>query len=326
LSSKEKDWDDFVVRQGGSFLQSASWGKFQKSFGRQVWQLAGEGWQGQCLKHSLPFGFNYLYVPRGPVVDQTSRKASQNFKEALRQIKHLARAQKSVFVKIEPPVLRDDLTGLLIEGGFCAQSRAIQPRATIVVDIAQSEQDLADNLKPKTRYNLRLAIRHRVKVRAGATQNDFEEFWRLVEATSLRQRFKSHPKSYYESMVKNGAAEIFLAEYKDQSTQEFKIPHVLAAALVNFFDGRATYLHGASSYEYRQLMAPYLLHWRIMREAKRRGFLEYDLWGVDAKRWPGFTRFKQGWGGRYEETPGAFDLPLRPVWYQLYLLSTAVLR
>ena len=68
-------------------------------------------------------------------------------------------------------------------------------------------------------------------------------------------------------------------------------------------------------------MAPYFLHWQIMRQAAVGGFAYYDWYGIDERKWPGVTRFKLGFGGELIEYPGAFDYPLQPRLYKLYKLA-----
>ena len=93
---------------------------------------------------------------------------------------------------------------------------------------------------------------------------------------------------------------------------------IAAAAMVNFYKGAATYLHGASDYELRNAMAPYALHWEIIKEAKRRGCHTYDFGGIDETRWPGVTRFKSGFSGETFVYPPAHDCVFRPWLYSLY--------
>ncbi len=93
----------------------------------------------------------------------------------------------------------------------------------------------------------------------------------------------------------------------------------------------ATYLHGASSDLQKNMMAPHLLHWRAIEQAKTLGCRQYDLWGTHAVwngggHWEsegghpsaGVTRFKLGFNGRIVEYPGAYDLILKPFWYSAY--------
>jgi lipid II:glycine glycyltransferase (peptidoglycan interpeptide bridge formation enzyme) len=112
---------------------------------------------------------------------------------------------------------------------------------------------------------------------------------------------------------------LYFAEYKGK---------ILATAMVGFFGNRATFLHGASSDENKNLMAPYLLHWEIIKKVKEAGMKEYDFWGIITKKtdpkkikaWQGFSRFKEGFGGEVVEYAGAYDFAFSKPWYFLYNL------
>ena len=188
----------------------------------------------------------------------------------------------------------------------------------------------------KTRYNIRLALRRGVEIRPlpsilsptgrGKGEGGLDEFLKLLEETAKRDKFRAHPRAYYEKMTEtletaqqlNGSTterlfiQLWLARFEGKA---------IAGALVGYFGDTATYLHGASSHEYRHLMAPYALHWEIMRDARAIGFEKYDFWGIDEKKWPGVTRFKKGFGGEVVRYPGAFDLPISRFWYTLYRLG-----
>lgn len=117
---------------------------------------------------------------------------------------------------------------------------------------------------------------------------------------------------------------LYFAEYKGE---------IIATALIGFFGKRVTYLHGASLSENRKVMAPYLLHWEIIRKAKELGFSEYDFWGIVTKKtkkdqiekWSGFSRFKMGFGGKVVEYGGAYDLVFGRVWYFIYNVMRKIL-
>ena len=72
-------------------------------------------------------------------------------------------------------------------------------------------------------------------------------------------------------------------------------------------------------------MAPHLLQWEQIKEAKKRGCIEYDFWGIDDKKWPGVTRFKRGFGGREINYPNAHDLVFQPIWYLIYKIARKIL-
>jgi len=113
-------------------------------------------------------------------------------------------------------------------------------------------------------------------------------------------------------MLNIPGVELFVAIYNKK---------IIVANIVMFYKETAIYLHGASDYQYRNLMAPYLLQWQQILEAKERGCSEYDFWGIDEKKWPGVTRFKRGFGGKEIVYPGAYDLVFQPTWYRIYKLA-----
>ena len=117
-------------------------------------------------------------------------------------------------------------------------------------------------------------------------------------------------------MSQNGTVKLFLAEYDNK---------IIAANMVSFFGKVCTYLHGASANTYRDVMAPYLLQWQAIVEAKRLGFGFYDFGGVNGpsfqnSKWEGITRFKASFSQELKpkEYIGSFDLILNPVIFSVY--------
>jgi lipid II:glycine glycyltransferase (peptidoglycan interpeptide bridge formation enzyme) len=144
------------------------------------------------------------------------------------------------------------------------------------------------------------------------TNQQFEEFWRLMKKTSERDKFFLHPRDYYKKMLKDfSCAKLVAATHKGQ---------MISVKILVFFGDTVTYLHGASDYDFRPLMAPYLSQWFSIQEAKKRGYKFYDFWGINEQRWPGITRFKRGFGGQEISYPQAHDVVFQPKWYYVYNL------
>ncbi len=298
-----------------SFLQSKKWMDFQRSLGRVVLEYDKEGISASILKREISLGKNYLYISHGPSMDFNEmtggfRDPVQNF---IKHLKKLAHRHRSVFVRAEP--LADNVAQLLVEAGFKKSKKEIQPGKTVIIDLKEEELDMLGRMHHKTRYNIKVAEKHKVKVKESRDLNSFLE---LLKKTAERDNFFSHPGSYYQDMAaffsgqEDFKVKLFLASKDDKD---------VAGAMVLVYGDTGYYLHGASDYEYRSIMAPYMLHWQIMRDLKKEGVKHYDLWGIDAKRWPGVTRFKLGWGGRTVEHPGSFDLTISPFWYLAYRIG-----
>jgi lipid II:glycine glycyltransferase (peptidoglycan interpeptide bridge formation enzyme) len=106
---------------------------------------------------------------------------------------------------------------------------------------------------------------------------------------------------------------------------------IIAANLMVFYGDTATYLHGASNYAFRALMAPNLLQWNLIQEAKKRGFKYYDFHGIAPNEnpkhpWAGVTRFKKGFGGEIANYPGTYDFIYETGWYKIYKLFRKINR
>ena len=286
----------------GSFLQSAQWQEFQKALGRRTWRLH----KVLVIKHDLPLGKNYLYSPRPSVMSV----AGQSF---LNDVKKIAEEEKSIFLKVEP-----DREFRISNFEFRKSPKRLQPQRTIILDITKSGDDLLKQMHQKTRYNIRLAQKKNVAVEQDNGQ--VEKFLELSKQTAQRDKFYLHPQDFYRGMIKvlgpSGMVKLFLAKRQGR---------IIAANLVCFFGKTAYYLHGASDYNFRNLMAPYLLQWQAILQAKELGCEQYDFWGIDENKWPGVTRFKRGFNGHEITHPGAFDLIFRPIWYQIYQLARKIL-
>jgi peptidoglycan pentaglycine glycine transferase (the first glycine) len=283
-----------------TFLQSREWEELQKRLGRKTRRLNGA----LCVVHALPFGLSYLYSAR-PDISEGERE--QFFNEAQK----IGKAEGMFFLKIDPI---DTMIG-----GKGVPSNALQPQFSLLIDLSKTNEELLSEMHPKTRYNIKLAEKRGVRVEiadnAREKERYFEDFWKMLEETALRDGFMPHEKKYYEELLRVDSAEckniLFLAFYNEE---------LLAAAIVNIYDSTATYLHGASSKKFREMMAPHALQWAIMQEARKQKCSTYDFWGIDHVKWPGVTRFKKGFGGREISYPESFDVVYRTGWYFLYRL------
>ncbi len=304
-------------------LQTSRWGELKRLYGwDSLHFLDGDSENSRCgaqvLFKRLPFGFGVAYLPKGPVGIPQS--------DLLDEIDRWCMANGAVFLKIEPYLWADqpEAKSFRLPDEFRKSKRTIQPQRTILVNLSRDEDEILKAMKQKTRYNIRLAFRKGVVVRES---NDVEAFYELMRLTGERDTFGIHSQNYYQQAYdlfsSDGSCKLFLAEYENQPL----------AGLMAFARGNtAWYMYGASSNRKRNLMPTYALHWEVMRWAKQRGCLWYDLWGVPDEDenvlekeftrrrdglW-GVYRNKRGFGGHVTRAVGAWDRVYHPVLYQLY--------
>jgi lipid II:glycine glycyltransferase (peptidoglycan interpeptide bridge formation enzyme) len=206
-------WDGLVAGlPRAHLLQSWAWGEFKVRNGwrpaRLVWKTpAGEA-AAQVLARTALRLARVLYVPRGPLVAWEHAAASGQVLDALQG---LARRQRAILIKIDPDVAvtsgspgqeQPCEVGLALQAelrrrGWVPSAGQVQFRNTITLDLRRSEADLLAAMKPKTRYNLRLAERRGVAVRPGAAA-DLDLLYRLYAETSLRDGFVIRNRDYYQ--------------------------------------------------------------------------------------------------------------------------------
>lgn len=278
-----------LVIMQSSFLQSPEWGAFQTQVGVRVKNFKNL----QILEYPSLLG-NFWYLPQAKL-DQTE----------LELVTNEAKKQNILFVRIEllAPIARLPKSAHLV--------KPRQPSATLVLNLKNSTEQLLAAMHQKTRYNIRLAEKKNLRV---SWEKKSDIFIALMSETSARDKFGAHPTEYYQKMI--------AADMVEQGTVWLdNLP--LASAIFIGYQNTYTYVHGASSNEHREVMAPYLLQWSAIVRAKNNGFEQYDFWGIAPEgvtNHPllGVTRFKLGFGGERVNFGQALEIPIKPIKYMLF--------
>ncbi|HET7839058.1 MAG TPA: peptidoglycan bridge formation glycyltransferase FemA/FemB family protein [Rectinemataceae bacterium] len=351
---------------GKAFLQSAFWGAFKAEFGWKALRFAvrfpaphnapgaggATGPSLLVLVRSLGGGLSFAYLPHGPELAgglAGDSRLLSSIAEALRP--RLPRG--CLFIRFDPPWFVAEAAGEEGEGPASDDAGAfgaheplrpaiglplvraasdVQPPDTVLLDLGPDEDALLAAMKPKWRYNIRLAEKKGVVVREAGPEA-LGEFYRLYLATAARDRIALHTERYYArlfSLAEEWAMgrpeaepkpdlRLWLASHEGES---------LAGIITIFLGDRAVYLYGASSDEKRNLMPAYALQWAAIKAAKAAGCTEYDFFGIPPSADPGHPmaglyRFKTGFGGAVVHRPGSWDYALMPFSYRLFRAAEA---
>lgn len=309
----------------GSFLQSEHWRKFQESAGRKTFHLKGEGFWANIMEHELPIVGKYFYIPRGPIIKFSNQKFSNYFSEII----NLAKKNNAGWIRFDP--LNQSVFELVknsVNYKIVKAPHDMQPKEILAMDISENAESILIKMKPKTRYCIRVAQKKGVKIFCSREEKYISAFCDLVEATAKRNGIVFHPRAYYQKMIaaiQEDVLKLYCAEYQG---------NIIAANLVSFFGNTATYLHGASASVCRNTMAPYLLQWQAILDAKEAGCERYDFGGTNTRSknkevrikkssWEGITRFKVGFSPSTEpmEFLGSYDVVLNYGRYYLYRIG-----
>jgi lipid II:glycine glycyltransferase (peptidoglycan interpeptide bridge formation enzyme) len=302
-------------------LQSWEWGQFKRRWGWSPRYLLYEE-SGQprgaalILRRSVGKVLNILYVPKGPALDYSDATLADR---VLNQLALIAKQDRAIFIKIDPDLDAPDRS-ILLDHGWRPSREQIQFRNTVLIDLTPSEEQLLASMKPKTRYNVRLAQKKGVSIREG-TASDLELLYSMYAETSQRDDFLIRPLDYYRdawgSFIQSGSAQPLIAEVDGQA---------VAGLILFHFADRAWYMYGMSRNIHRETMPNYLLQWQAMQWAKSRGCTVYDLWGApdelneNDSMW-GVYKFKEGLGGKFAEHVGAYDFVASRFWYWVYSVA-----
>jgi len=335
-------WNAFVGRvPEGDVLQSWEWGGVKSpdwtpirlGLYRDESLVGGAA----LLRRKLPLVGPFFYAPRGPLLEDWADESA--LAALLDAVRRRASDDHAAFLKIDPavPIERADVSALLARHGFAPPGSfdvqgfgGTQPRCVMQLDLAgRSEADLLAAFKPQTRRNIKLGTeKHGVEVVTDVSRDDLLVFNELMQVTGARNGFRPRPLSYFQTLWDNlvpaGLAKLFLTRYEGQ---------ILSGALCFKIGDKAWYVYGESSNEHRNVMPNFAMQWAMIRWAREAGCTWYDFRGVSPRRrqegeeaaalekedhLQGLNRFKEGFGTRYVEYIGEFDLVYNKAAYWAY--------
>jgi peptidoglycan pentaglycine glycine transferase (the first glycine) len=312
--TNQNEWNGWLKDQSQcSFTQSWNWGEVLQSEGKKIERLQFIEDNKICgsaqLVYNKALGFEYFFCPKGPVV-------KTGFVEVFKALEKYGKEKGISFLRFEPY----NKNGIEDKGAY-KKTIDINPRATTIIELRQTEEELLEKMHSKTRYNVRLAEKKNIII---SEDKNFDDFWRLINETKKRDSFRLHEKKHYEEILKSPGVIQLTAKVEGKA---------IAVAVLISFGNTTTYLFGASDYEHRHLMAPYLLQWQAIKIAKNAGNYFYDFFGIaphkhgfsgtdyeydEKHQYAGVTRFKLGFGGEIVEQPGTYDLIVSEGKYKVY--------
>ena len=333
--SVAKKWDNFVLKsEQGSVHQISAWKPFQETIkGRgpvKGWGIKDD--KGSIVATTFAvamdtgfMGKKWWYSARGPVFNE------DKYGQAL--IEHVAQELKQesgLFWRFDPYVSQAQVRTLLESGKnqvrTCESTQNYQPTDTLIIDLKKTNEELLAEMKRKGRYNINLSEKKGVKcVKITGTkvsEKDLTDFWKLNNETTNRDAFSGHEKEYYKNFLNLIApyADLFFAEAEDGTR--------IASAISTFAGDKAIYYFGASTSDpnYRNLMAPYLLQWTMIQEARNRGCTTYDFLGIAPENEPkhayaGISEFKWKFGGMRKIFAPGREIVFDKKWYALYRVA-----
>ncbi len=223
----KEEYESFVKphKYKSHFLQSYAWGCFAKEKKNLIPYYLGLKKNKELvatallLQKKLPLGYSYFYSPRGFVLDYNNQEI---FSEMTKQVINFTKSKKSIFLKIDPDIIRkkynyleeevkldynpDEIFNMITKSGFkhlgfTKNFETMQPRYTFRIDLNQSIEDIKEHFSKTTKQRINKAIKLGTKVEIGS-YDDMDTFCRLMMVTEERKDFVSYSDDYYKTLYK----------------------------------------------------------------------------------------------------------------------------
>ena len=322
-------WESFMREQQWSpFLQSFAMGEVYGVIGEEPIRLmvrVGDDVLGICQAVTVPAKRGrHLAVMYGPVLKSINEAMEQcsNAQEIVTlivgELKKVAKEKNCAFIRMSPFWKNDDpYVGILRSLGFRSSPLHLLAEHIWYLDLkGKTEEQILMGMRKTTRNLVRRAEKEGVTVSASDNPvRDLPVFFALYEETRKRHHFVPYSNEFIRAQVeefsKTGQCRLYIARYNGEP---------VASSVHMIYGGETSYHHGASSSNYPNCYASYLLQWTAIRDALKRGDRIYNFWGVSpegAKKHPfaGVRTFKTGFGGELLELMHCMDLPLSPKYF-----------
>jgi peptidoglycan pentaglycine glycine transferase (the first glycine) len=258
---------------------------------------------------SLPLGISVGYAPRGPLVP------AEQLADAIAAVRVALARERCASLLCDPEAPDDpEVRASLERAAVRASPVFVQPRRTLLMDLARENEDLLSAMRKKTRQYIHKAERAGVVTEE---TRDLGRFMMVLGAVAERDRFATHSLEYFERLLAafGDRAHVMLARVGDEDT---------GALLLLRMADRAWELYGGWSGAHAEARPFYLLKWRAMLRMRQLGVRRYDMCGLaEGADDPlaGVENFKLGYGGEVATWIGALETPVRPILYPLWQLG-----
>lgn len=295
------------------FLQSKAWQAYEELEGHPTFAQETADFAYLAVKHTTKLG-SYLNVPYGPSLSTTSPEKS--LEKALESLVSLAKDQNCFFIRLEPTA---PLDAKIMAQNACVKSTDIDPAHTWLLRLDnQTEEDLLKGMESRKVRYWRNREKKGITLRQTKDPEEITILTTFLKTLGEKDNFNPQTTSHLKNQLKTGFATLYIAELTAETK---KIP--IAAALIYDSADTRFYMHAATDFEHRNLMAGTIILIQMILDAKKQGQKYYDFWGITTSEdknhpWYGFTQYKKSFGGFERDYTGTYDLPLNKTKYSLY--------
>lgn len=320
LEIRDKNqWDTLITSEfDSSFFQSWNWGEFQKKMGKEVIRIGFfDGDKNFAAAQGIVINAKrgkYLYVRNGPVAGWKSQIQNDFIISSLKEI---AKQKGLWFIRISPLVETDSEKSILLKKMNFPVSPMYDVDAldTWILDITQTEEEMLEQMRKSTRYEIRKARKEGVEIVIDKEGKYIDEFYEIYLDTVKRQKWIGYTKEFiktqFDEFKKDSSIRLYLAKYQGK----------FISASIFVYYGDSTYYHYSGSLtEFKKIPGTSLIHWENIKYSKSIGKKKYNFWGITPENkpnhpWHGLSFYKKGFGGYEKRWLKTQDIPISPLYW-----------
>ena len=268
--------------------QSTKFAAFMVSLGWRALKINSS----LCYLRKMPFMNNFAKIPRSKEI------------YPIEDYKYFIRENKIFKLKLSPLITSDNKKfrkqkNNLLGNGFTIDMNPFNPTTTIEIDLKKPLETIFNNFSQAKRRAVRRAIKNKIEIRIS---NDIESFVKIRQNQYFPFGFlvNKETRNIWQNFAPQNAV-LLLAYQKNNSRP-------LAGILLLHFEQISYYWFASSLQLGKKLFAPTLLVYEALKVSQKAGCQKFDFEGIydprfpkAAESWKGFTRFKEGFGGKNVE-------------------------
>lgn len=272
---EEMEWDAFVASiPHGFHEQTSGYAKIRATSGFQcdrviVRKDGGIVAGAQILVQQTPIG-KYARVFRAPLARDDDPSI---LREVVSKLDALARSRSYVSLRVDLFPTQNAAIDALASAGFRSSRAWFGELRSACIDLAQSESEIFDAMKPDARRGVRVARRHHVVVRSNE-QTSLDDFYAVRSMTANHAGYRIYPYQYYKYIwqlfAPQSKAHIYTAYYQHTPAGSIVAAHVYDRMCILWLGTNRENI-------IKKAMGSYLLLYTIIIDAKKRGCAYCDF-------------------------------------------------
>lgn len=260
--------------------------------------------------------YNYIYLRKFPIIGHFAKIPRFKLPLDLVKLNKFLKVKRIFKLKLAPFILETNndyrkYKNYFIRNGYKIDQSPFTATTTILIDLTKPEKEIFNNFSQAKRRAVRKSIKNNIMIHQSS---DIESFIKIrnKQLFPLGLLMTGEMKKLWDNFSPKNV-DLLLAYHNNPSDRKSQMQAIasicysrpLAGILLLYYNKIAYYWYASALKEGKKLFAPTLLVWEALKLAKKMGCKVFDFEGIYDERfpkssqsWKGFTKFKEGFGGK----------------------------